>query len=246
MADPKGTPRIKAALLAGGLGTRLRPLTERTPKCLIPVAGKPMLDYWVDALEAAGIGETLLNTHHHADQVRDWITATNAGGRLQVIEAHEPELLGSAGTVTANRSFADDTDAVVVIYADNLSDIDLSAFVSFHQSHAQPMTMALFHTPYPEKCGIATLNAEGLITEFIEKPEHPASDLANAGLYVLDADAWHEIADMGGFDFGFDVIPRFQGRMMGYRHGGYHRDIGTHESLEAAEADAKRLFGGSA
>lgn len=233
----------KALLLAGGLGTRLRPLTDTTPKCLVPVAGKPMLDYWVDALETAGITQALLNTHHLPDPVRDYINAVNAARNVTLTEAFEPELLGSAGTVTANRAWADDANEIVVIYADNLSDIDLSAFIAFHRAHSDPMSMALFRTPYPEKCGIATLDTDTRITDFTEKPEHPESDLANAGLYVLDAAAWREIADMKAFDFGFDVIPSFVGRMRGYRHTGYHRDIGTHESLAQAEADASRLFG---
>ena len=230
----------RALLLAGGLGTRLRPLTENTPKCLIEVAGKRMLDYWIEALDQAGIKEALLNTHHHAPQVRDYIVEVNARGGVQITEAFEPELLGSAGTVHANRDWA--VGDVVVIYADNLSDIDVSAFVKAHQAEERPMTMALFHTPYPEKCGIATLDGSGLVTEFIEKPENPASNLANAGLYVLSEEAWREIADMNAFDFGFDVIPAFVGRMQGYLHDGYHRDIGTHESLAIAEADAPGLF----
>ena len=240
------TARAKALLLAGGLGTRLRPLTETVPKCLVPVAGRPMLDYWLDALERAGIGEVLLNTHHLRDQVRDWMDRANAARGVRVTEAWEPELLGSAGTVTANRSWADDADEIVVIYADNLSTVDLGALLAFHRGHAEPMTMLLFRTAYPKQCGIATLDAGGLVTTFVEKPEDPESDLANAGLYVLDASAWREIADMGAFDFGFDVIPRFVGRMKGMAFDGYHRDIGTHEALAAAEADAARLFGGGA
>lgn len=234
--------RTRVLLLAGGLGTRLRPLTDRVPKCLVPVAGRPILDYWVDALDRAGIAEALLNTHHHADQVRDWIARVNARGGVQLAEAHEPVLLGSAGTVHANRSWADGAEAVVVIYADNLSDIDLAALLAFHRGHEDPMTMALFHTGYPEKCGIAELGEGGRITAFVEKPQKPVSDLANAGLYVLDAAAWREIADMDAPDFGFDVIPRFVGRMRGYLHPGYHRDIGTPAALEAASADAPGLF----
>jgi mannose-1-phosphate guanylyltransferase len=238
--------RAKALLLAGGLGTRLRPITETVPKCLVPVAGRPMLDYWLDALEKAGIGEVLLNTHHHRDQVREWIAQANATRSVQVTEAWEPELLGSAGTVHANRSWADDADEIVVIYADNLSTVDLARVLAFHRSHDDPMSMILFRTPYPKQCGIASLDDRGLVTAFVEKPEYPESDLANAGLYVVSGDAWREIADMGAFDFGFDVIPRFVGRMRGMPFDGYHRDIGNHEALAAANADAARLFGGEA
>ena len=235
--------RTKALLLAGGLGTRLRPLTNTVPKCLIPVAGKPMLSYWYDALEAAGINAALLNTHHLRDQVVDHIATTNQTREIQITEAWEPELLGSAGTVTANRDWADGADEIVIIYADNLSDVDLGAFVAFHRAHGDPMTMLLFRTEYPKQCGIATLEADGRITEFVEKPEDPKSDLANAGLYVVSAEAWREIADLGGFDFGFDVIPRFVGRMRGYEHPGYHRDIGNPEALEKANQDALKVFG---
>ena len=156
----------KALLLAGGLGTRLRPLTETVPKCLIPVAGKPMLDYWYDALEAAGISDVLLNTHHLRDQVVNHINAANAARSLSITEAWEPQLLGSAGTLAANRGFGDGADEIVIIYADNLSDVDLSALVAFHRAHGDPMTMMLFHTEYPEQCGIATLDEQDRITDF--------------------------------------------------------------------------------
>lgn len=236
---------MRALLLAGGLGTRLRPLTETVPKCLVEVGGRPLLDYWIDALEAAGIAEALINTHHLPDPVRAHIAEVNRTRDLHLAEAWEPDLLGSAGTVTANRAWGAAAEEVVVIYADNLSDLDLCALLAFHRSHGDPMTMALFRTPSPETCGIATLDAAGRITGFVEKPDTPASDLANAGIYVLDRAAWCEIADMHAFDFGFDVIPAFAGRMRGYTHAGYHRDIGTHESRAQAEADVAALFGGA-
>lgn len=231
----------KALLLAGGLGTRLRPITLTTPKCLVPVGGKPMLDYWFDALEKANVRDVLLNNHHLPDLVRAHITATNAKGGVQVTEAFEPELLGSAGTVHANRDWAEGADEIIVIYADNLSDVDLGAMLAFHRAHEDPMTMMLFRTAYPSQCGIATLEGDRIV-EFIEKPENPASDLANAGLYVLDAEAWREIADMNVFDFGFDVIPAFVGRMRGFEHPGYHRDIGNKDALDQANIDVERLF----
>jgi len=233
----------KALLLAGGFGTRLQPITNTTPKCLVPVGGRPILDYWVDALEQAGITSALLNTHHLPDPVRSYMADINATRAVHLSESFEPELLGSAGTVTDNRDWADDADHIVIIYADNLSDIDLGALVSFHRTHDSPITMALFHTPYPSKCGIATVDQNDAITSFVEKPDTPESNLANAGIYVVDAQAWRDFADMNAMDFGFDVLPRFVGRMHGYVHGGYHRDIGTHESLEQAEIDVKGLFG---
>ncbi len=234
--------RVKALLLAGGLGTRLRPLTDTMPKCLVPVLDRPLLDFWVDRLAEAGINEARVNTHALAQQVRDYIAAVNSQERVHLVEAHEPVLRGSAGTITANADLADLADQIVVIYADNFSDIDLRPLLEFHRSHADPLTMVLFRAPNPRSCGIAQLDAEGRIVSFIEKPEQPATDLANAGLYVIEAGAYREIAELKAFDLGFDVLPRFVGRMRGWVWGGYYLDIGTHGALERAREDAVQIF----
>ncbi|MEE8116509.1 MAG: nucleotidyltransferase family protein [Gemmatimonadales bacterium] len=236
---------VSAILLAAGLGTRLRPLTDRVPKCLVPIAGRPLLDYWFERLEEAGIRDVLINTHHHPDQVEAYIARVVARGRCSVVTVHEPELLGSAGTVTANRDFARDDEDCLIIYADNLSDVDLGALLAVHRSHNDPITMMLFHAPQPEQCGIAELDESGRIVGFVEKPAHPVRDLANGGVYALSASAFHEIADMRGFDLACDVMPAFIGRMRGWIWDSYHRDIGTHEALRQAELDARRVFGPS-
>src|SRR5436305_3493154 len=111
---PEVTARVKALLLAGGLGMRLRPLTDRIPKCLVPIANRPLLDFWIDRLAEAGIREARVNTHAQAEQVRDYITKINSEGRLRLAESYEPTLLGSAGTVTANADLADEADQVVI------------------------------------------------------------------------------------------------------------------------------------
>ncbi len=233
--------RVSALLLAGGLGTRLRPLTDTTPKCLVEVAGRPLLEFWIDRLVEAGIVEARINTHAHAERVRSYLSREDVQERVHLVEAHEPELLGSAGTVAANADLADGADLVVIVYADNLSDIHLRSLIDYHRSHDDPFTMALFHAPRPEACGIAQVDPEGRILAFIEKPKEPVGDLANAGLYVIDADAYREIADLHAFDLGFDVLPRFVGRMRGWTWGGYHLDVGTHQALEKARADAPSL-----
>ena len=239
-----GGARTKAVLLAGGLGTRLRPLTETVPKCLVDIGGQPLLDYWIDGLERAGIRELLINTHHLPEPVRAHLAELRSARGLSIQEAYEPKLLGSAGTLTANRDFAGGADEVVIIYADNLSDMDLGASLRFHRGHGDPFTMVLFHTTRPKECGIASMDGASRIVEFEEKPKEPKSNLANAGVYVLSADAYREIADMHAFDLGFDVLPRFVGRMRGYAHEGYHLDIGHMAALEQARADVARVFGG--
>lgn len=234
--------RTRALILAGGLGTRLRPLTDAVAKCLVEIDGRPLLDYWFDRLAEAGIRDVVINNHHLPEQVRSYIADRNESGRFAVREAFEPTLLGSAGTVTANRALADGAESIVVIYADNLSNADLDAMIDFHESHDDPFTLLLFHTPYPKKCGIAEVDDEQRIIAFTEKPNQPVSDLANGGVYVLDAEAYREIADMNAFDIGFEVLPRFVGRMRGWTWDGYHRDIGTLESLDQARRHARNVF----
>jgi histidinol-phosphate phosphatase family protein len=114
--------------------------------------------------------------------------------------------------------------------------------IAFHRDHGDPLTMVLFRAPNPRACGIAELDARGRITAFVEKPEQPKSDLANAGLYFVKAAAYREIAAMDAFDLGFDVLPRFVGRMRGWVWGGYHLDIGTHESLERGRREVGYVF----
>ncbi|MBL0730337.1 nucleotidyltransferase family protein [Piscinibacter sp. HJYY11] len=235
--------KTKAVLLAGGLGTRLRPLTNTVPKCLVEIAGRPLLDYWFQALRAAGITDVLVNNHHLPDAVRAFLDAKRAEG-FNAVEAYEPTLLGSAGTVAHNRAWADGADDVLIIYADNLSSLDLSTFMASHRAHGLPMTMLLFHAPNPKACGIAEVDVTGRIVDFVEKPAEPKSDLANAGVYAVTADAWREMADAKAFDLGFDVLPKFVGRMQGHVHEGYHRDIGNLDALEAARAAAPRVFAG--
>lgn len=225
----------KALLLAAGLGMRLQPLTAQTPKCLVEINGRPLLFHWAEKLKDAGITEALINTHHLAEQVRAAIVAINASGALTLRERFEPTLLGSAGTLRANASFLDNCDRIVIVYADNYSEVDLRDVLAYHGSHNLGLTIMLFQATNPSACGIAETDPDDLIVRFTEKPDHPCSDLANAGLYVCDADIYREFASIAAQDIGRDILSCFAGRMKGYRFNGFHRDIGTPESLLAVE-----------
>jgi mannose-1-phosphate guanylyltransferase len=227
---------VKAFVLAAGLGTRLKPLTDRIPKCLVPITGRPLLDYWVDNLANAGVTEARINTHAHADQVRAYIADVNQSCRLMLTEFHEPSLLGSAGTISANSSFAEDASEIIIVYADNLSEVNLEELLAFHRSHSDPFTILLNRVANPRACGIVEIDSEGRVLSFEEKPQHPRGDLANAGIYIVSPEVYREMAAMGAFDLGTDVLPRFIGRMRGCQFDGYHRDIGTHEALAEAQA----------
>ncbi len=227
---------MKAFLLAAGKGTRLRPLTDRIPKCLVPIVGEPLLAIWLDALERCGIEEVLINTHHLADQVTQFVCARGPGRLPRVRLFHEPELLGSAGTVLANRHFVAGEDRFFVLYADNLTTVDLAAFDRFHCEKNSPFTMGLFRTPEPSECGVAACDPDDRIIAFQEKPDRPASNWANAGLYVATPSVFDVIPDKPLSDFGYDVLPRFVGKMYGFRIHGFFCDTGTPERLERARA----------
>jgi mannose-1-phosphate guanylyltransferase len=231
---------MKAFLLAAGIGTRLRPLTDTVPKCLVEIGGLPLLEIWLRQLAAAGVDEVLLNTHHLAGCVERYV-ADRAAAAPRVTLFHEATLLGSAGTVAANASWLGGDDEFLVIYADNLTDLDVGDLLAYHRAKAAPMTIALFRSPTPQQCGIAELTADGLIVGFEEKPKAPKSPWANAGLYVAHRSVLSVIPRQPVADFGFDVLPRLAGRMAGYRFDGFFCDIGTPERLEYARREWNRL-----
>ena len=120
---------MRALLLAAGLGTRLRPLTLTVPKCLVPIHGKPLLDYWLDHVFAAGIDRVLINTHWLADAVERHVAASPWRDRIDLVQ--EDELLGTAGTVAANRDWLGN-DPFLLAHADNLTDFDVRNFAQRH------------------------------------------------------------------------------------------------------------------
>lgn len=230
---------MKAFLLAAGFGTRLRPITDTIPKCMVPIHGKPLLGRWFDLLRKHGVTDVLVNTHYLPEPVREFIRAYNAGKTgLSAHETYEPELLGSGGTIRANRDFVRDEKDFLICYADNLTDADLTSFQRFHEMRGSLLTMALFHTNVPEQCGIAELDADGRIVEFAEKPKHPKSDLANAGMYIADGRIFDYLEpDKTPLDFGKDILPKLVGQMSGWNTEGYLIDIGTPENYKRANEE---------
>ncbi len=228
---------MKAFLLAAGIGTRLRPITNSTPKCLLPIDGRPLLDIWLDALVRAGVTEVLLNAHHLADQVEAHVAARIGAPAVRLVI--EPELLGSAGTLRANRDFVVDEDMFLAVNADNLTDFDLSVLIDVHRSCGAVATLSLFRAPDPTQAGIVEVNAD-LVVGFEEKPAHPRGDLANAGMYAFAPAVIEEITGPDPRDIGFDLLPKLIGRARAVAlNGNYFIDIGTSEALRRARDDWK-------
>jgi mannose-1-phosphate guanylyltransferase len=226
---------LKAFLLAAGLGTRLRPLTESVPKCLVPIAGRPLLSYWLELLARHGVTDVLVNLHHLPEHVREF--AAQPVHPVRFTLTFEPELLGSAGTVAANWGFVVGEESFIIGYADNLTNADLTALLGFHAAHDAPLTMGLFRAEDPCACGIADVDERGVVTSFEEKPECPRSDLANAGLYAARPSLRSFLPERVPADIGKDLLPGLVGLMRGVEVDGYVRDIGTWDSYRKAEED---------
>jgi mannose-1-phosphate guanylyltransferase len=229
---------MKAFVLAAGVGSRLRPLTDTVPKCLVPIDGQPMLDIWLDALAQAGVDEVLINLHHLPDEVRRHVAARTAQERPPAVRTVlEPELLGSAGTLAAHRDWVAGEDLFLVTYADNLTDFDLRTLVQAHRDHDAIATLTVFHSERPSAGGVVELDATGRVIGFVEKPPHPVSDLVNAGMYAFHPSVLAEIDGAPPQDIGFDLLPRLVGRARAVLVEGYFRDIGTTDAYRQARQE---------
>lgn len=228
---------MKAYLLAAGLGTRLRPITNEIPKCLVPICGKPLLQWWVELFEKHGISDVLINTHYLPAPVREFINKNNRSFPVKLYESYEKELVGSGGTVRNNKAFVENEEDFLIAYADNLTNANLSELIEFHGENDGDLTMALFRTNRPKECGIAALDDNHRIIAFVEKPVEPKSNLANAGIYVASKSIFELMPEESFLDFGKDVLPKLIGKMYGWEVKNYLLDIGTMGNYEKAQKD---------
>ena len=228
---------MRALLLAAGLGTRLKPLTNTTPKCLVTIKDQALLGIWLERLTQAGIESFLINTHHLSNQVESYIEGSLYSDKVTLVR--EEKLLGTAGTLIANLSFFKRQDGLLV-HADNYC---LANFHDFIQAHNQRppycvITMMTFRSETPETCGIVELNAEGVVVGFHEKVVNPPGDLANGAVYILSPELIHMLAtDLHQVsDFSTEVLQRLVGRIYTYETQEYFIDIGSPESYRKANS----------
>ena len=224
---------MRAILLAAGLGTRLRPLTDTVPKCLVPIRGKPLLQIWLDQLSSSGIGPFLVNTHYMAEQVEEFVRSTPYAS--SVLLSHEEKLLGTAGTFLMNVDFFGGEDGLL-IHADNYTEADFRTFLRAHFNRPAEclMTMMTFRTDNPSSCGIVELDSGGVVIGFHEKVVNPPGNNANGAIYILS----NELIQMlktemkSACDFSTEVIPKLINRIFTYQTNELFADIGTPDSYE--------------
>jgi len=216
---------VKALLLAAGEGRRLRPLTETVPKCMVPIGGQPLLDYWFFQLFSQGIENVIINTCYLAEVVERHLQQSPWQERISVVR--EEELLGK--------------ETCLVAHADNLALLDLRGFLRAHSARPPgcAITMMVFQSDNPTQCGIVELDDDGVVQQFHEKVPDPPGTLANGAVYLFEPEIIDDISHSVPMatDLSTEVLPRYLGRMSVFRNDLYLRDIGTMASLDQARLD---------
>jgi NDP-sugar pyrophosphorylase family protein len=243
-AGVRGSRRMKAILLAAGQGSRLRPYTERIPKPMIPVDGKPILQYNVEMLARAGIRDIAINLHHCPEAVTNHFGDGSRFG-VSLTYFNEPTLMGTAGAIKSIEDFFQ--GAFVVVYGDNLLKCDLGRLMAFHETHRGAATIALHYREDAWHCGVVSLDRDDVITQFVEKPKPSEiqSHWVSAGVLIVEPVVLATIPQGVFSDLGKDTLPGLlrQGKKLyGYRLAPSEGPwwIDTPADLERVQ----RLFGG--
>ena len=225
---------MKGMILAAGEGRRLRPLTNTLPKPMLPVAGRPLLEHIILHLRDCGVTELAINLHHLPAAVMDYFGDGRDWG-VHLRYSVEEHLLGSAGGVKRLQPFFDDT--FVVYYGDVFTRADLRPMIAHHRRSGAQATIGLYRVSDPWNRGVVQLDERQLIVRFVEKPprDQVFSNLANAGIYVLEPDVLDRIPPDQVWDFGHDLFPQMLAEgipMAGYVIQETVIDIGLPEKYE--------------
>ncbi|MBI4154449.1 NTP transferase domain-containing protein [Candidatus Woesearchaeota archaeon] len=231
-------PLKKALILAGGKGTRLKPITDEIPKPMILLHGKPILQHTLDLLRKYGVDDVYISVGYKGDVIKEYFgNGSRFGIKITYIEEKEP--LGTAGPLALARPYL--TETFVMCNADELKDIDLADMYLFHKERGALATIALTTVEDPSSYGVAMMQGDKVM-QFLEKPEKPLSKLINAGLYILEP----EVVSFVKTGFSLiekDVFPKIaaEKRLYGYSFSGQWFDTGNLERYAKARQDWKGL-----
>ncbi len=230
---------MKAVIMAGGEGTRLRPLTCKIPKPMVPVVNRPMMEHILNLLKRHQITEIANTLWYLPDHIRDYF---GDGEQWNVNMEYfvEEKPLGTAGSVKNAQDFL--TEPFVVVSGDSLTDIDLSAAIRFHQQKGSLATIVLTKVDNPLSYGVVITAGDGKITKFLEKPgwSQVFSDTVNTGIYILEPEVLAKIAFNEKYDFSQDLFPRLlaeQAPLYGYIAEGYWSDVGNLDVYRRSQQD---------
>ncbi len=219
---------MKAVVLVGGLGTRLRPLTCNTPKPMIPLVNQPFIEHMIENMRDQGITEVILAVQYLAERFRETLgDGSRLGVKVHIVE--EPEPRGTAGAVKNVEHMLDDT--TFVFNGDVMTDLDLRAMLAFHRENQSKLTIALTPVEDPTAFGLVETNTDGRIRRFLEKPrpEDITTNMINAGTYILEPEVFRYVppAQYYMFERGlFPVMLQTSDPMFGYPSNAYWTDVG--------------------
>lgn len=228
---------MQALILAGGEGTRLRPLTATVPKPVVPLVDRPFIAFMLDWLRQHGVDDVVISCGFLAAGVRNVLGDGSAWGvRLRYVE--EPRPLGTGGAVKFAEPLLD--ERVLVLNGDILADLDLTAQLAQHERTGARVTLALIGVEDPSAYGLVRRDPDGGVREFLEKPSPDQIDtnLVNAGAYVLEREVLAELPAGRAVSIEREVFPKLVGRgLYGYEASGYWLDIGTPQRYLQATHD---------
>ena len=234
---------MRAVVLVGGFGTRLRPLTLTTPKQMLPILHKPMIEHVLEHLAHHGITEAVLSMGYKPDAFADAYPDGHCAG-VELHYAIEPEPLDTAGAIRFAARHAGIAERFVVVNGDVLTDLDLDALVAFHDEHGGEGTIALHKVEDPSAFGVVPTDDDGRVQAFVEKPprDEAPTDLINAGTYVLEASVLDRIADGRKVSIEREVFPAMvaDGALFAMSGDTYWIDTGTPSKYLQAQVDLLR------
>ncbi len=230
---------MKAVVMAGGEGSRLRPLTVKRPKPMVPIAGKPVMEHILNLLKRHGITDVVVTVQYLANNIEDYFGNGSQFG-MHITYSREDVPLGTAGSVKNAEDHL--TEPFLVISGDALTDYNLTDIIKYHQVKKALATLTLAHVPNPLEYGVIITNEHGHITQFLEKPSwgEVFSDTINTGIYMLDPQIFSYFEKNKPFDFSQDLFPMMlkQGDpIYGYIASGYWCDVGNLSEYMRANAD---------
>ncbi len=231
---------MRAVLMAGGSGTRLRPLTCDLPKPMVPILNRPIAEHIINLLKRHNITEIIATLHYLPDSMRDYFQDGNDFGVQITYAVEEDQPLGTAGCVKNIAELLDDT--FLVISGDSITDFDLQAAINFHRSKNSKATLILTHVPNPIEFGVVITDEENRINRFLEKPSTSEifSDTVNTGTYILEPEVLEYLPVNQECDFSKDLFPLLLEKgepMYGYVAQGYWCDVGHLEAYREAQYD---------
>ena len=231
--------RTSAILLVGGMGTRLMPLTSKTPKPMLQVAGVPFTEHQIRKAAQAGITEIVLATSYKAELFEPYFGNGEKFG-IKIKYAVEKTALGTGGGIRNAAALLDDCDQVVIFNGDVLSGHDLAAQIQFHINNKADVTLYLTKVADARAYGCVELSADSQVKSFLEKMENPVSDLINAGCYIFNRKVIDQIPANQVISVERDTFPNLLSsgvKVCGYLDNSYWLDIGNPAALVKASAD---------